>query len=57
MKKMNAPIIMMPIGKVTRLDRALIIATSRFQPQLGQYGVLIANKVTPWQRGQGGVGM
>jgi hypothetical protein len=57
MKKMNAPVITTPIGKVTRLDRAFIIATSRFQPQLGQYGVLIANKVTPWQRGQGGVGM
>jgi hypothetical protein len=57
MKKMNAPVIMMPIGKVTRLDRAFLIATSRFQPQLGQQGVLIANKVTPWQPGQGGVGI
>jgi hypothetical protein len=52
MKKMNAPIIMTPIGKVTRLDRAFIIATSRFQPQLGQYGVLIANKVTHGSEGR-----
>jgi hypothetical protein len=36
MKKTNPPIIAKPIGSVTRLDRALAIARSRFQPQLGQ---------------------
>jgi hypothetical protein len=55
MKKKNPPIITAPTGNMERLDRAFVTATSRFHPQLGQHGVLIASLVAPWQRGQEGL--
>ncbi|MGA7914546.1 MAG: hypothetical protein WCA00_04865 [Candidatus Acidiferrales bacterium] len=55
MKKKKPQVITAPIGNISKPERAFVSATSRFQPQLGQYGVLIASEVAPWQRGQGGL--